>query len=128
MQKWIIGLVLGNLLTVPLWAADIVLEVDQDLMQTIEDTNKSLSSNIALENAKGSTTDAQELTGLFETVEQHFVKKGNADDAVLLSKKSRILAGDIANYVAAKNYENASNAATELSRACKSCHAFYKKD
>lgn len=128
MQKWFIGITLFCLLKAPVWAVDVALEVDQDLMQTIEDTNKSLSSNIALENAKGSAIDAQELTGLFEVVEQHFVKKGNADDAVQLSKKSRILASDIVNYVAAKNYEHASNAATELSRACKSCHAFYKKD
>ena len=38
--------------------------VDMDLMQSIEDTHKSLSSNIALKDPKGSIGDAQELSRL----------------------------------------------------------------
>ena len=42
--------------------------IDMDMMQTIEDLNKSLSSNIALQDSKGSKADAQELQSLFVEV------------------------------------------------------------
>ncbi|HMU67154.1 MAG TPA: hypothetical protein PKE57_08415 [Cellvibrionaceae bacterium] len=103
-------------------------EIDTDLMQNIEDTNKSLSSNIALENGKGSASDAKDLSEMFAVVEQHFAKKPGATDATNLSKKSKDLSLQIIVDVGAKRFEEANNLATELSRACKSCHAFYKKD
>lgn len=102
-------------------------ELDMDLMQTIEDTNKSLASNIATENGPGSTADAKELQALFGKVEGHFVAKGDAPDAVELSRKSKDLAGAILKSVADKDFGTASGAATDLSRACRTCHTFYKK-
>lgn len=102
-------------------------ELDLDLMQTIEDTNKSLSSNIALKDAKGSTADAKELEVLFGKVEEHFVAKGDAVDAVDLSRKSKAYAGDVVKAVGENKFDVASDAATSLSRACRSCHTFYKK-
>lgn len=102
--------------------------LDNDLMQNIEDTNKSLSSNIALQRADASKSDANDLKLMFDIVEAHFVKKGNANDAVDLSKKSINLATEIIQSVDSNNFDKASNSATELSRACKSCHTFYKKE
>lgn len=102
-------------------------ELDMDLMQTIEDTNKSLASNIATQNGAGSTADAKELQELFGRVEAHFVAKGGADDAVDLSRKSKDLAGAILKSVAEKNFDSASESATTLSRTCRTCHTFYKK-
>ena len=116
--------VLGGLGGV-VYAADA--ELDMDLMQTIEDTNKSMASNIATQNAAGSTADAKELQALFAKVEQHFVAKGGADDAVDLSRKSKDLAESIVKSVAAKDYGAASDSATTLSRNCRTCHTFYKK-
>ena len=102
-------------------------ELDMDLMQTIEDTNKSLASNIATQNAPGSTSDAKELQALFGKVEAHFVTKGDAPDAVDLSRKSRELSEAIVKSVAAKDFGTASDSATTLSRTCRTCHTFYKK-
>lgn len=102
-------------------------DLDMDLMQTIEDTNKSLSSNIALKDVKGSTTDAKELETLFAKVEDHFVAKGGADDAVDLARKSKNFATDIVKAVGDKQFEAATDAATNISRACRTCHTFYKK-
>lgn len=102
-------------------------ELDMDLMQTIEDTNKSLASNIATQNAPGSTADAKELQDLFGKVEAHFVSKGGADDAVDLSRKSKALAGAIVKSVGSKDFTTASDSATTLSRTCRTCHTFYKK-
>ena len=94
-------------------------ELDMDLMQTIEDTNKSLASNIATQNAPGSTSDAKELQALFGKVEAHFVAKGDAPDAVELSRKSRELSEAIVKSVGAKDFGTASDSATTLSRTCR---------
>jgi hypothetical protein len=103
-------------------------ELSVDLMQTIEDTNKSLSSNIALKDVKGSTSDAKELTEMFAQVETFFVQKGGADNAVDLARKSKELAIQIVDSVAKNNFDAATDAATNLSRTCRTCHTFYKKE
>jgi len=103
-------------------------EMETDLMQNIEDVNKSLSSNIALQRVDPSLEDAKQLTSMFEVVEAHFIKKGDAENAVDLSKKSKQLSVDIAKLVTEKNFDTATNLATDLSRTCKSCHTFYKKE
>jgi hypothetical protein len=75
-----------------------------------------------------SLEDAKQLTSMFEIVEAHFIKKGDAENAVDLSKKSKQLSQDIAKLVTEKNFDTATNLATDLSRTCKSCHTFYKKE
>lgn len=106
-------------------AANAVL--DMDLMQTVEDTNKSLSSNIAIQDEPASTKDAKELHELFKVVESHYVSKGDAADGVDLSRKSLQLTDKIVKLVGSKDFAGASEAATDLSRTCRTCHTFYKK-
>jgi hypothetical protein len=125
MRKLIIAAALVPALIGVVQAADA--ELDMDLMQTIEDTNKSLSSNIAIQNAPASTADAKELQQLFGQVESHFIAKGDAADAVDLSRKSKDLASAIIKSVAAKDFGTATDSATDLSRTCRTCHTFYKK-
>ena len=125
MRKLIIAAALVPALIGIVQAADA--ELDMDIMQTIEDTNKSLSSNIAIQNAPASTADAKELQELFAKVESHFVAKGDAADAVDLSRKSKDLASSIISSVAKKDFNTATDAATDLSRTCRTCHTFYKK-
>jgi len=124
-KKLIIALAFVPALIGIVHAADA--DLDMDLMQTIEDTNKSLSSNIALQNIPASTADARELQTLFAQVEAHFAAKGDAADAVDLSRKSKDLAGAIIKSVGSKDFGAATDAATDLSRACRTCHTFYKK-
>ena len=119
--------VLTLLAAVACWVHAADGEVDMDLMQTIEDTHKSLSSHIALKEAQASIADATELAQMFTTVESHFQKKGDAADAVAISKKSRELAAGIVTLVDSKNFDAANDAATALGRACRECHTFYKK-
>lgn len=102
-------------------------DFDMDFMQSVEDTNKSLSSNVASEDAKGSIADATELAGMFEKVEAVYVAKPNAPDAVAISRKSKELAKEIITLVSAKDFDTAAGKASELSRQCKACHNFYKK-
>lgn len=126
MRKVIIFLGFSLLLIAAVNCAEI--ELGADLMQTIEDANKSLSSNIALKDSKAASSDAQELTELFGKVEGFFVQKGGADNAVDLAKKSKELTLAIAQSVATNNFESASDSATTLSRTCRTCHTFYKKE
>jgi len=55
------------------------------------------------------------------------VAKGDAPDAVDLSRKSKELATAIVKAVGSQQFEAATDSATEISRACRSCHTFYKK-
>lgn len=104
-----------------------VAELDTDLMQSIEDTNKSLASNIATSDKKAASADAAELHAMFLKVEAFYVQKGDAQDAVDLSRKSLQLTQQIGQQVQGGKFDDATNAATDLSRTCKSCHNFYKK-
>lgn len=106
-------------------AANAVL--DMDLMQNVEDVNKSLASNIALRDAAASTKDAQELHELFKTVEGHYLAKPDAPDGLELSRKSLTLTRKIQDQVGGKDFDGASDSATELSRTCRACHTFYKQ-
>ncbi|MFL6657577.1 MAG: hypothetical protein ACJ8GW_05865 [Massilia sp.] len=107
------------------WSADI--EMDTDWMKAIEDANKNLSSDIALKNRKGAVDDTKELEELFVKVDGFFGEKPDAHEAVALSKKSLELTREISRAVTAGNFDGASEAATTLSRTCRSCHTFYKK-
>lgn len=102
-------------------------ELDVDLMHAIEDSNKSLASNIALKDAKGATIDAKDLAEAFATVEAYYVKKGDAADAVDLAKKSKELSTQIQESVSKNDFGTATDIATTISRNCKTCHSFYKK-
>jgi hypothetical protein len=104
-----------------------VAELDTDLMQTIEDTNKSMASNIATGNKKAAISDAAELHEMFLKVEAFYVQKGDAQDAVDLSRKTLQLTQQIGQQVQGGKFDDATNAATDLARTCKSCHNFYKK-
>lgn len=125
MRKLFIPLVALWLAVSVVHAADAVL--DMDLMQNVEDVNKSLASNIALRDAAASTRDAQELHELFKTVEGHYHAKPDAPDGLELSRKSLSLTQKIQGQVGAQDFEGASDSATELSRTCRACHTFYKQ-
>jgi hypothetical protein len=103
-------------------------ELSTELMQAIEDANKNLSSNIALNDVKAAAIDTKELIEMFSKVETYFTKKGSAENAVELSKKSKGLLVEIEKSVSIKDFSAATNLATDLSRTCRSCHTFYKKE
>jgi hypothetical protein len=123
--RWVVCLTLLALMTATVRSAEE--ELDTDLMQTIEDTNKSMASHIALMDPSGSLSDAAELHAMFEKVDAFYTHKGDAADAVELARKTLNLTVRIQELVKAKDFRSATDAATELSRTCKTCHNFYKK-
>ncbi|MFL6633879.1 MAG: hypothetical protein ACJ8HJ_16365 [Massilia sp.] len=126
MQRKLIAF--GAVLSISAGLALAAVELDTDLMQNIDDTNKSLASNIALKDGKAALADAKSMTTMFDTVETYFVQKGDAANAVELTKKSRELTLTIVDAVTSSDYDKATDAATTLSRTCKTCHTFYKKE
>lgn len=119
--------VLGALLALAGTARSDQAELDTDLMHSIEDSNKSLASNIAIREGKGASSDAKELAEMFAQVEAFYVKRGDAVDAVELAKKSRALSAQILQSVSTGDFGAATDSATTLSRTCKTCHSYYKK-
>jgi hypothetical protein len=119
--------VLGALLALAGTARSDQAELDTDLMHSIEDSNKSLASNIAIKQAQGASSDAKELAEMFAQVEAFYVKRGDAADAVELAKKSRTLSTQILQSVSTGDFGAATDSATTLSRTCKTCHNYYKK-
>lgn len=103
-------------------------DLDTDLMQSIEDTNKSLSSNIALKDGHAAVADSKELNAMFVKVQAYFEQKGGANDAVDLARKSRDLTDNIVASVGHGDFDAATESATTLSRTCRTCHTFYKKE
>lgn len=108
--------------------SETVEEISTDLMQSIEDTNKELANDIALRDAKSSTRHANELSDMFKQVESHYVTKPDAQNAVDLTRKTLALTSKIVQQVGSANFDGATDSSTELSRTCKACHNFYKKD
>ena len=102
--------------------------LDDDLMQNIEDSTKSLTSNIALKDIKGGSVDAKELAEMFAKVEVFYQQKGDASEAVDLSRKSRELSVEVGKDITSRNFDHANELATSLSKTCKTCHSIYKKD
>lgn len=102
-------------------------EVDTDFMTAMDDLNKSLTSNVALRDAKAAASDATEMQKMFDEVEAFFLKKADAADGVKWAQESRDLAASIAKSVAANDFGSASQNAVTLSKTCKACHKIYKK-
>ena len=102
-------------------------ELGAELMQAIDDSNKSLASDIAQHDAKASAADAGDIGRAFVQVEAYFAAKPDAHDAVELSRKTRELTDAIVRSVNAGDFGAAADSATTLSRTCRTCHTFYKK-
>ena len=108
-------------------SAEAPAELGTDLMQAIDDANKSLSSNIALKDARASASDARDINQDFIQVEAYFAARPDAHDAVDLARKTRELTDLIVQSVGSGNFDAAADSATALSRTCRTCHTFYKK-
>ena len=114
------------LLAGSVYAADCA--VDEDFMQIMKDRQKSLASNISLGDAKAATEDVKQLEEMFVDVETFYAHKGNAADAVNWSRESKSLISVIQRYVAARDFDTASQTSVKLAKTCKTCHEVYKKD
>ena len=103
-------------------------DVDADLMRGIDDTAKSLDSNVAQKDAKAAAADARSLVETFARVESHYGEKPETADAVGFAHHSQELAAQALKAIEAQDFDTAGDAVNQLTRSCKSCHEVYKKD
>jgi hypothetical protein len=102
-----------------------VLDFD-DWMQRIDRRSQSVQRNLSAGDVTAASADAREIGELYGSMEAYFSRKGNADNAVKLSREGRELAAVVVRSAAAKDLAAASKAAVSIARACRSCHLNYK--
>lgn len=106
-------------------AASAQFEITADDMRDIEDTFKSLDSNVVLKDKKAAA-EARELVAYFQKVEGHYATQPDKASGVGFARKTHELASQLAAAVEAGNFDAASEAASQLPRSCKACHDVYK--
>jgi len=103
-------------------------DVDGDLMRGIDDTAKSLDSNVAQKDAKAAAADARSLVDTFAHVESHYAEKPETADAVGFAHHTQDLAQQALKAIESQDFDAAGDAVAQLTRSCKDCHEVYKKD
>jgi len=96
-------------------------------MRGIEDTAKSLDSNVSLKNKAAAAAEAQQLVDWFAQVQGYYEAQGDKADAVGFARRTHALAGELRQAVAGEDYDAAADSLGRLVRSCKSCHEVYKK-
>jgi cytochrome c556 len=103
-------------------------DVDGDLMRGIDDTAKSLDSNVAQKDAKAAAADARSLVETFAQIESHYGEKPETADAAGFAHHSQELAAQALKAIEAQDFDTAGDAVNQLTRSCKNCHEVYKRD
>jgi hypothetical protein len=104
------------------------VDVDGDLMRGIDDTAKSLDSDVAMKDAKAAAAEARSLVETFAKVESHYGQKPETADAVGFAHRTQELAAQALRAIEANDFDAAGEAVAQLTRSCKNCHEVYKKD
>ena len=103
-------------------------DVNGDLMRGIDDTAKSLDSDVAQKDAKAALADARSLVETFARIESHYGRKPETADAVGFAHQTQELAAKALKAIEAQDFDAAGEAVNQLTRSCKTCHEVYKKD
>jgi len=102
-----------------------VLDFDE-WMQRIDRRSQSVQRHLTAGEANAASADAREIGELYGSMETYFSRRGNADNAVKLSREGRELAAAVVRSVAAQDFATASKAAVSIARGCRTCHLDYK--
>jgi len=95
-------------------------------MRTIEQKTQAVQQNISARNADAVAADAKSLDEAFRLVEDFWVRRGDAADAVTLSKQAREHAAELLKAAAEKDFDRASTQAIRVAETCTSCHRLYR--
>ncbi len=109
----------------PIVCAQSVLDFDE-WMQKIDRRSQSVQRNLTRKDVNAVTADAREIGELYGSMESYFTRRGNAANAVKLSKEGRDLAATVVESVTANDFAAASRAALNIAHACRTCHLEYK--
>ena len=123
----IAGIVQFALAGSALCAAEAI-DVDGDLMRGIDDTAKSLDSEVAQKDARAALADARSLVETFARIESHYGQKPETADAAGFAHQTQQFAAKALKAIEAQDFDAAGDAVNQLTRSCKTCHEVYKKD
>jgi hypothetical protein len=112
-------------LTHQIVCAQSTLEFD-GWMQRIDRRNQSVQRNLARKDAAAATADAREIADLYSSMETYFTRRGDAANAVKLSKEGKDFAATVARAAGASDFAAATQAALRIAHACRTCHLEYK--
>jgi ferric-dicitrate binding protein FerR (iron transport regulator) len=102
-----------------------VLQFDR-WMQRIDRHSQSIQRNLAMKDPVAAMADARELGKVYGLMKDYFARRGDANDAVKLSRDGAALADAAVKSIQVNDFEAASQTATSLARACRDCHVKYK--
>jgi hypothetical protein len=125
----LIALLSATLLNSPVHAERRTIDLhdyDDDLMRDLDKTIKYFEPDITAGNAQSAIDDAAVLQDGFKYTEDYFAKKGDADDAVKISREGQEALATAVRLVAANDFEAAAAAARQTAQTCRSCHDIYK--
>jgi cytochrome c556 len=108
--------------------APAAVDVDADLMRGIDDSAKSLDSDVAQKDAKAAAAEARSLVDTFARIESHYGERPETADAVGFAHHTQELAAQALKAIQAQDFDAAGDAVAQLTRSCRNCHDVYKKD
>lgn len=120
-----VGVLLSVLVTTAFAELDLS-DFDDDLMRTMDDTNKYLEPDINAKNAKSAREGVETLRQGLKWTEDYFVHKGGVDDGVKLAVEGQQLAQDILTALDKADFDKAAASSRALTKNCRSCHDLYK--
>jgi hypothetical protein len=106
-------------------AAQSVFDFD-DWMQRIDDRSQNLQRYIARRDTAAATASARDLEELYGLMEKFFEKRGDAADAVRMSREGRELAARAQFELGGNRLAAARRNALAIAHGCRDCHFNYK--
>ena len=97
-----------------------------DWMSRIEDGSQDLQRHIARKDVAAARSSARELEELYALMQEFFVQRGGADDAVRMSREGVEFAKRAQTNLAAGRFASAKKNALGIAHGCRDCHFTYK--
>jgi hypothetical protein len=101
-------------------------DFDDDVMHGLDDTMKTLDSDIATRNVKSVAGDTRSIQESLSWAQEYFTRKGNLDDAVRWAKQGQDFAAAIARSAEASDFDTSLSKYDSLVKTCRACHDVYK--
>lgn len=97
------------------------------MMKDVETQTKNVQNSISAKDAETALAEVKKLEDEFKLVEGYFDKRGNAADAVGISKDYLEMTAAIQKSLAASDFDSAAVTAGDFSKQCRgACHDNYK--
>jgi hypothetical protein len=122
--RWLVlALLLGTLTSHA--NAQSIFDFD-DWMQRIDDSSQDLQRHIDGRRREQAVDTARDIEQLYALMEKFFEKRGDASDAIRISREGKALAALIQSDLAKQKFKNAKANAIAIAQGCRGCHTHYK--